>query len=294
MKSTISTAVGFASLISTVAGHGFITSPNPRMPGTAMKTACGNQVQVNQASDNYGNIQGELQVASSQSDYDAAACDIWLCKGYKFDDNTANVQTYSAGQVVPIKVDIRAPHDGTANVSVVKTSSNTVIGQPLISWDVYGSTKTSIPANQTSFDITIPSDLGSECSTAGDCVIQWWWDARSIDQTYESCIDFTVGDSGSSSGSSSSTPASSSAAAASTSKAAASTTIATSATPTATQVQVKASSTLSAVPTATSASATTGSSGLPEEFTLSTFISWLQTKASSSSSTKARRHARDF
>ena len=51
--------------------------------------------------------------------------------------------------------------------------------------------------------MTIPEDLGSKCSSAGDCVLQWYWFAESIDQTYESCVDFTVGgsDSGSSSGS---------------------------------------------------------------------------------------------
>ncbi|CAJ2511921.1 Uu.00g075460.m01.CDS01 [Anthostomella pinea] len=197
MKTTTSVTLGFVSFASTVFGHGFVTDPQARMPGSAMEAACGNQVEINQSSDNYGNIQGELQVASSQSDYDEAACDIWLCKGYKFADNTANVQSLTAGQVLPITVDIRAPHTGVANVSIVKTSSNTVIGSPLISWDVYASTATSIPANETQFDITIPSDLGSECATAGDCVIQWYWNAASIDQTYESCIDFTVSGSGS-------------------------------------------------------------------------------------------------
>jgi predicted carbohydrate-binding protein with CBM5 and CBM33 domain len=66
------------SLIPLVHGHGFVTSPTARMPGSAMEAACGEQVKINQESDNYGNIQGELQVASSQSDYNAAKCDIWL------------------------------------------------------------------------------------------------------------------------------------------------------------------------------------------------------------------------
>ncbi|KAF2180001.1 hypothetical protein K469DRAFT_526593, partial [Zopfia rhizophila CBS 207.26] len=190
-----------AGLISTVSGHGFVTSPQARMPGDSMAAACGQQVAVNQESDNYGNIQGELQVASNQADYDAGACDIWLCKGYKFDDNKANVQTFTAGQTVPITVDIRAPHTGTANVSIVNTKTHSVIGEPLISWDSYASNSAPIPDEQKNFDITIPSDIGSQCATAGDCVIQWYWDARSIDQTYQSCIDFTVGGSGDSSGS---------------------------------------------------------------------------------------------
>ncbi|KAJ5682658.1 hypothetical protein N7462_005823 [Penicillium macrosclerotiorum] len=193
-----------AALIPLVHGHGFVTSPTARMPGDAMKAACGEQVEVNQESDNYGNIQGELQVAASQSDYKAAACDIWLCKGYKFADNKDNVYSYTAGEKVDFTVDIRAPHTGIANVSVVDTASNSVIGSPLIYWSVYASTATGVTANETSFSVTIPDDLGSKCATAGDCVLQWYWYAQSIDQTYESCIDFTLGSSSSGSSSSSS------------------------------------------------------------------------------------------
>lgn len=47
-------------------------------------------------------------------------------------------------------------------------------------------------ANETSFEITIPDDLGTTCSTPGACVIQHYWDSRSADQTYESCVDFTA------------------------------------------------------------------------------------------------------
>jgi predicted carbohydrate-binding protein with CBM5 and CBM33 domain len=297
MKSTIPAVFGLAGLVSTVAGHGFITSPKPRLAGTAMAAACGQQMFNNQAADNYGNIQGELQVSNGQSDFNAAECDVWLCKGFKFDDNKANVQTFTAGEKVPITIDIRAPHTGTANVSIVKTSSNSVIGSPLVSWDVYASNSATIPDDQKNFDITIPSDLGSECSIAGDCVIQWFWDARSIDQTYESCIDFTVGGSGSGS----SAPVSSAKPA--TSSAAASTPAVTpTPTPSATPVNDVPSS---VIPAATSAAAspvasspaTGGSSTLPETFTLETFITWLQ-EVSKSSSSKVRRtsrtHARAF
>lgn len=197
-----------AGVIPLIHGHGFVTNPTARMPGSAMQAACGQQVETNQKSDNYGNVQGELQVANSQSDYDAGKCDIWLCKGYKFADNKENVYSYSAGQTVDFTVDIRAPHTGSANVSVVDTTSNSVIGSPLVSWDVYASVESTLPANNTEFSVTIPDDLGDQCSTAGACVLQWYWFAESIDQTYESCVDFTVGGSGdiSGSGSSSSSP----------------------------------------------------------------------------------------
>ena len=181
-----------AGMAATVSGHVFITSPKARMPGSAMEAACGQQVYYNQEGDNYGNIQGMLQVAASQTDYNAAACRIWMCKGYKYADNTANVQKYTVGQVVPFTFDVRAPHTGVANVSVVRTSDNTVIGKPLISWDVFASNSAPIPSSETSFSVTIP-DVSSQCSTPGACILQHYWNAASIDQTYESCVDFTVG-----------------------------------------------------------------------------------------------------
>ncbi len=202
-------ALAATGLITTVSGHGLLTSPKPRLPGAAMEAACGQQVYNNQASDSYGNIQGELQVAATQTDYNAAECDIWLCKGYKYADNTANVQSYTAGQVVNFTFDIRAPHTGYANISIVDTASNTVIQELLYYSDFADNSKT-IPANETSNSFIIPSDLGTQCSVAGACVIQHYWNAASIDQTYESCIDFTVGGSGSSSASSSTVAAASS------------------------------------------------------------------------------------
>ncbi|KAH6673852.1 chitin binding domain-containing protein [Halenospora varia] len=262
MQYSSSILLAAAGLITSVSAHGMITSPTPRAAGDAMKAACGQQVYNNQASDSYGNIQGELQVAASQTDYDAAACNIWQCKGYKFADNSANVQSWTAGQVVDFKFDVRAPHTGTANVSIVNTATNTIIGSPLLTYADFADNSKTIPANNTAFSITIPSDLGDTCSTAGACVVQHYWDAASIDQTYESCVDFTVGGSGSSSGSSSSAVAVSSAAATSVPAATSSTAVVTKAASTSavssvvpttlqTRVSSKASSATSAAPVAT-------------------------------------------
>ncbi|KAL1741595.1 hypothetical protein HDZ31DRAFT_6563, partial [Schizophyllum fasciatum] len=201
------------ALAARVAAHGKLTSPAPRSDtvGDAFEAACGTQMRSIVTSDPYGNSQGEMQVAAS--DFDASKCNVGLCKGYQFDDNKANVQTYSLGEKIPMVVEIRAPHTGNANVSIVDTASNSVIGDALISWDVYASTSTGVTKDQTNFDITMPEDLGGKCTNAGDCVIQWFWDAPEIDQTYEDCVDFVVGGSGSGSGSgASSAPASSAAA----------------------------------------------------------------------------------
>ncbi|KAJ5553693.1 hypothetical protein N7494_003071 [Penicillium frequentans] len=189
-----------AGLVSLVHGHGFVSSPTPRYPGSAFEAACGQQAYDTETSDVYGNIQGMLQVAESQSDYNAAECNAWLCKGFKYADNNVTY-SYTAGETVDFEVTIHAPHTGVANVSVVDTSTNTVIGSPLISWSVYASVSTGVAANNTAFSVTIPDDLGDQCTTGGDCVLQWYWYAESIDQTYESCVDFTVDGSGSSSSS---------------------------------------------------------------------------------------------
>ncbi|KAJ5578440.1 chitin binding protein [Penicillium hispanicum] len=252
MKHFISLAA-LAGLIPLVHSHGFVTSPTPRLPGTAFEAACGQQAYDNQEADKYGNVQGMLQVVKGQSDYNAAECDAWLCKGYKYADNKANVYSYKAGETVDFTVDIRAPHTGIANVSVVDTASNTVIGEPLIYWSVYASVSTGVAANDTKFSVTIPNDLGSQCSAGGDCVLQWYWYAQSIDQTYESCVDFTVDGSGSTTSSpSASSSSSSSSAVATTSSTTAS------ASTTSESAPVEASSTSAQPSVAAETSATAG------------------------------------
>ncbi|KAF7595624.1 hypothetical protein BBP40_005372 [Aspergillus hancockii] len=279
MKQT-GTILALAGLASMAHGHGFVTSPKPRMPGTAMQEACGQQVYSNQGSDNYGNVQGELQVASSQSDYDAGKCDIWLCKGYKFADNKDNIQTYTAGQTVDFTVDIRAPHTGVANVSVVDTASNTVIGEALKSWDVYASTETGVKESDEKFSVTLPTDLGSKCSEAGACVLQWYWYAESIDQTYESCIDFTLSGSGSGSGSSSAASSAASTAASTAVSSASSTTgVTVTSTPkTGNNVAAPsgfATSTKPATTTAAAASSTASTVTIPTDGTAEEKLNWI-------------------
>lgn len=161
----------------------------------------------------------------------------------QFDDATSSsIQSFTPGQVVAMQATIAAPHTGVANVSVIDLAANSVISE-LVSWDVYASTATGVTANETSWSVTIPTDLPSTCATAGGCALQWWWDARSIDQTYMSCIDFAVsGASGSSSSSSGSSSSGSS------SSAAPSSTLATS-------VVATSSTATSAVPAATSSAA---------------------------------------
>ncbi|KAG9257203.1 uncharacterized protein F5Z01DRAFT_598443, partial [Emericellopsis atlantica] len=184
-----------AAIVPLVAAHGFINDPPARQPGDAYNSVCGQQPFYQQSADINGNVQGIMQVVGADTTDD---CNLWLCKGFLFDDNKDNVQTYSAGQTIAFDVKIAAPHTGYANVSVVNTATDTIIGAPMIEWDDYAS-NAGFPENNTAFSVTLPDDL-SDCTEAGACVIQWFWDAPDINQTYESCVDFVVGDGGNSGG----------------------------------------------------------------------------------------------
>lgn len=85
------------------------------------------------------------------------------------------------------------PHEGPANVSIVDTATNTVIGDPLIEFESYADESLAVlPANNTAFSVTIPELAAGQCAVAGDCVLQWFWFGTAAQQTYESCVDFVV------------------------------------------------------------------------------------------------------
>lgn len=303
---------GLASLVTLAAAHGFIKSPPPREPGDAFKATCGEQPYYQQSSDINGNVQGIFQVVGDDTTDD---CKLWLCKGFLLEDN--EVQSYSLGETIDFEITIAAPHTGYANVSVVKTSTDSIIGSPLIEFQNYAA-NAGVDANNTAFSITLPDSLDGDCTSAGDCVLQWFWDAPDIDQTYESCVDFTVDGSGSDQGSdddSEGTDPSTSVPATSSSEAASAPTADTSAnatsgnaTPTASETPSSPSPTVSGDESAKEGededdvenpsqgnqqnnSSSDSNSTLPETFTLDTFIEWL--KETAGASTKARRHTRD-
>ncbi|KAM0333522.1 hypothetical protein ACHAQA_002187 [Verticillium albo-atrum] len=183
------------SFVAAVSAHGIVTSPTPRPAGDAFRAACGNTMFNMINSDPLGNIQGMEQ--GRDASLAAAGCKLELCKGFSFEDNAANVQSYSPGETVNMLVNIGAPHTGVANVSVVDTATNSIIGTPLIEFTNYASTATGVAANNTDFSFDLPATLPADCSTAGNCVLQWWWDSDEAGQTYMSCIDFTFGGDGS-------------------------------------------------------------------------------------------------
>jgi hypothetical protein len=106
MQKFASLAFVFSGFVATVSAHGYIVSPPRRAPGSAMEAVCGNTIYNNQKADNAGPVQLLMQSANSIVDTDA--CNLWLCKGYQFDDNKENVQTYSLGQTIEMEVNIVA------------------------------------------------------------------------------------------------------------------------------------------------------------------------------------------
>ena len=106
----------------------------------------------------------------------------------------SNIKKYTAGESVPLTFHIQAPHTGTANVSIIdlSTTNGKVIAANLKQWDVYASNSVPTVTSQENFSIKMPTNLGSKCAAKGACAIQMHWNAATINQTYQSCIDFTM------------------------------------------------------------------------------------------------------
>ncbi|KZV93021.1 hypothetical protein EXIGLDRAFT_613555, partial [Exidia glandulosa HHB12029] len=114
-------------------------------------------------------------------------CSLFFCRGLQIEDNLDKIQKYPAGTTVPITINLRVKHAGYANVSVVNTQTQSIIGTPLATWSVYAD-PAKPSANETSFSVTIP-DLGGQCADANQCALQWYWYSPLVAQSYESCID---------------------------------------------------------------------------------------------------------
>ncbi|ORY19044.1 hypothetical protein BCR34DRAFT_472488 [Clohesyomyces aquaticus] len=181
-----STLFSSTLFVATVLAHGNVTSPPSRQPGAAMASVCGAAAVSAILADGTGPLEN---IPSNG----AAKCNIFMCKGAQFADNQANVQEFTAGQVVDFEVQLPIPHEGPANVSIIDTATNTVVGDPLIEFDTYADEAlATLPANNTAFSVTVPANLGGKCEVAGECVMQWFWLGTAARQTYENCVDFVV------------------------------------------------------------------------------------------------------
>src|SRR6187402_599666 len=127
----------FALLAPTVFSHGLITSPPARADGPAMISACGASVAALVSADPASHVEDMPEAAALIPDFNSTACNVFLCRGTQFADNTANVQTFAPGQVVNMLASIPIPHEGPMNVSIIDTKTNTAIGEPLIEFESY-------------------------------------------------------------------------------------------------------------------------------------------------------------
>ncbi|PQE31182.1 chitin binding protein [Rutstroemia sp. NJR-2017a WRK4] len=119
----------------TVNAHGVMLTPTPRKTGAKQLAVCGSAVTAQLKSDTAGPI--ENSVAKIDANW-TAACNLYLCRGYQYEDNKSNVKVYHPGDVQVIHIDLIAGHKpGWANVSVVDLATNKVIGAPLKSWSVW-------------------------------------------------------------------------------------------------------------------------------------------------------------
>jgi hypothetical protein len=189
MKITTTMAACAALLSATVCAHGNIVSPAVRGPGPAMKAACGAEA--------VAAVMADPTTPLEDVPAQGAMCKLDLCRGAVLADNMKNVQTFTAGQVIPMKAQLPIPHKGPMNVSIIDTKTNKAMGPPLISFDVYADENlATLPANNTDFSVKVPAMPAGMCAQAGACVMQWFWSGTAAMQTYESCVDFVMAPAG--------------------------------------------------------------------------------------------------
>jgi len=167
------TIAALLTIVPAVLGHGLIQSPPSRPVGPAIIANCGPKVEQDIRLDNTSHVEGLPELAAKDTAYNAEKCNLWLCKGLQFADNMNNTQTWHAGQVIPLKVWIRIPHEGSANVSIVDTATNEIVGDMLKVWSegyAPGKKESDVPEDQKVFSVTVPEGLETRCATAGACV----------------------------------------------------------------------------------------------------------------------------
>ncbi|KAI9162831.1 hypothetical protein HJFPF1_04424 [Paramyrothecium foliicola] len=173
-------STAFMYLFGGAMGHAVMTQPVPRKTGAEHKKVCGENVTKYLERDKAGPIENAMKYVDANY-----KCDAYLCRGYQFNDNKSNAKPLSAGDVLDFQIDLIAGHrPGYANVSVVDTTTNAVIGEPLKTWAEWPMSGLE-PQDDTEFNITIPDGLESSCNVAGKCVIQWYWYAIKNVQTNE-------------------------------------------------------------------------------------------------------------
>jgi hypothetical protein len=122
------------------------------------------------------------------------------CRGTVYEANNT-VTELAPGTPFDVEWVIQAPHPGTMVLSVVKPSTDS---SGTITYESVAELLTIDPFAQNSNDnssttATIPTSL-TECGSAGDCALQFYWHSDLASQTYPTCADIVVTGSGGGSG----------------------------------------------------------------------------------------------
>lgn len=111
--------LSLVAVLSGVTAHGLVQSPATRQPGNVTAAACGKTMVDFYKADGTSYPEALFRAnPGGLKGFDPQRCNLYLCKGYQFGDNTASVQAYAAGQEVDYKVWIRIPHAGVSNLFV--------------------------------------------------------------------------------------------------------------------------------------------------------------------------------
>ena len=97
MHFSLPSRLAAAALASTAWSHGIITISAPRAVGAASSAACGSGVTNLIKTDNTSHVKGLPEAAATNSAYNAAECNLWLCKGPQLADNKADAQKFTTG-----------------------------------------------------------------------------------------------------------------------------------------------------------------------------------------------------
>ena len=131
-----------------------------RAVGAASFAACGSGVTNLIKADNTSHIKGLPEAAATNSAYNAAECNLWLCKGLQLADNKANVQKFTAGGSGYADLDSNSAYrDGERERGRYENESGD--WGPLISFTGYADqTLPTLPKNNHKFQLCDSKGVG--------------------------------------------------------------------------------------------------------------------------------------
>ena len=186
------TTVLFLVTLTSVDAHGQMTRPTSRPISQKFRADCGALSGAGDQELQYAPV--ELLNSRAQSDRPAAPTFNVLngCRGtvYEVNNTVTEVEIDTPFDVEWI---IQAPHPGSMVLSIVKPaidSSGVITYESvavLLTIDPFATSST----EKASTVAVIPSSV-TNCGSAGDCALQFYWHSDLASQTYPTCADIVV------------------------------------------------------------------------------------------------------